>query len=269
MQRLIYPLKTISFSQLEYSQFTHKNIPAVDMTGEDTGKDVCYAPCDLEIINIPAGNEAHTVYFKSLDKVLCADGVSRVVTIALTHCDDISKYKIGQRFKSGAICYKEGVAGKATGPHVHIEVADGIHELKEYVWIGGKKYWRFSEASALKPTDVFFALEGWNKTRNLMGVPLIWTDAREFSQEDMKLRVYSDKGTQAIRTAISKKSSTLLAIMPRGQEAEVLEIIKGRQFDGFQWFRVKYSGWDNYKKRDVVVEGYMQNDPDWDLLKQG
>ena len=268
MQRLIYPMKTISFSQLEFSNYSHKNIPAVDMTGSGTGKDTCYAPCDLEIINIPKSNESHTIYYKSQEKVLCADGVSRVITIAMTHCDDISKYKVGQKFKAGDAFYKEGVAGKATGPHVHIEVADGVHTTKQYVWIGGKKYWRFPESCALKPTDVFFALEGWNETRKLMGVSLLWTGSRQFTEGEMRMRVYSDKGNQGIRNSISTKSSTLLAIMPKGNEAEVLEIIKGRQFDGFQWIRIRYSGWDNYKKRDVVVEGYMQLDPDWDLLLQ-
>ena len=269
MQRLIYPFETISFSQLEYGNYSHKNIPAVDMTGKDTGKDVIYAPCDLEIINIPKNNESHTIYYKSLEKVLCADGFVRQVTIACTHCDDISMYKVGQQFKTGEPFYKEGVAGNATGNHVHIEVAEGIVPSKKYVWIGGKKYWRFPEEVALKPTDVFFALNLWSMTRKLMGVELVWCDAREFTPDELTVRVYSDMGTQGIRKKISVNKEDLVAVMPKGSFAYVSEIIKGRQFDGYQWLKIHYEGYDNYKKRDVVVDGYMQFDGNWDLLEEG
>ena len=259
MQRLIYPMKTISFSQLEYSQYSHKNIPAVDMTGEDSGIDVCYAPCDMKVIGIRA-YPSNTVYFGSLEKVECADGIVRQVTIAMTHMNDISKFKVGQIFKAGAICYKEGTAGQATGNHLHLEIANGLHASKEYVTIDGKRYWRFSEKDALKPTSVFFALEGWNKTRNLMGVNLIWCDNRNFTPKeyDMKLKMYTAKGTQAVRETISFKNKTpngkLLAIIPKGnKEAIITGFIEGIQKDGYQWVSVDYNG----------ILGYCQWDSQW------
>lgn len=256
MQRLIYPLKTISFSQLEYSNFSHKNIPAIDMTGGGTGKDYAYAPCDMKIVAIPKNNNAHTIYFNSLEKVLCSDGIEREVTIAFTHMDDIAKYKVGQVFKSGEICYQEGVAGNATGNHIHIEVANGHHTSKQYVTIDGERYWRFSEKDALKPTEVFFGLESWNETRNLMNVDINWIDKREGDKYDMKLKMFTAKGQQAIRQSITfdkknKPNGKLLTIIPKGnRECIVTGFVAGIQKDGYQWISVEYRGIKGYAQWD-------------------
>lgn len=260
MQYLIYPMQIISFSQLEYSNYSHKNIPAIDMTGAGSGKEWCYAPCDLKIIGIGT-TDTHTIYYGSLNKVRCADGKDRLVTIALTHMDDISAYYVGQVFKSGEAIYKEGVAGKVTGAHVHIEVAQGHHSSKEYVYIGGKKYWRFSKEDALMPTEVFYALEGWNMTRNLMGVELVWVTGREYQPKEyeMKLKMYTAKGTQAVRGSISfsklnKPNGKLLAVIPKGnRDAVIMSFIDGLQKDGYQWVKVDYNG----------IIGYCQWDSQW------
>lgn len=257
MQNLIYPMKMISFSQLEYGEYSHKNIPAVDMTGTGTGADLCYAPCDLEIINIGKGAE-NTVYFGSLEEVMCADGVKRFVTITMSHKDtlDPKEYYIGRKFKSGDECYKEGKSGLATGNHVHVEVANGIHKSKQYVTIDGAKYWRFSLEDALEPTKVFFALEGWNETRKLMGVEPKWVDERiEFP---MRLKLKTVKGKQAIRASLSFKrkrtNAKLLAIIPKGNsDAIITEFVKGLQPDGYQWVKVIYHD----------IEGYCQWDSAW------
>lgn len=261
MQRLIWPMRTISFSQLENSAYSHKNIPAVDMTGEDTGIDYCYAPCDLEIINIPKSNEAHTIYYASTDCVMCADGQVRYVTIALSHANNIKSYKVGQKFKSGDIIYTEGTAGQATGNHVHMEVANGRHPLKQYVVIDGNKYWRFSLDDALMPTQVFFALDGWNKTRKLMGVELVWCKSRIYypAIHDMRLKLYTTKGKQGVRETISfgknnKTNAKLLAVIPKGNgEAIITGFVSGIQKDGYQWISVNYNG----------IEGYCQWDSQW------
>lgn len=254
MQYLIYPMKTISFSQLEYGEFSHKNIPAVDMTGAGTGISNCFAPCDLKVIGL-GNNSSNTVYFGSVEPVICADNVVRHVTIAMSHMDDISGYKIGDTFKSGEVCYQEGKAGLATGNHVHVEVANGLHTSKEYVLIDGKRYFRFSEKDALMPTEVFYALEGWNETRKLMGVDPKWIDGREEIDYDMKLRLYNPKGTQGIRASLSfkrkKTNAKLLAVIPKGnKDARITGFVPGLQPDGYQWVKVEYHGIKGFAQWD-------------------
>ena len=174
MENLIWGLRTIAFSQLENEKgHSHFHIDAVDMQGEDTGCDVYRASCRMKIIG--KSSSAHTIYFVSCDlkgkptKVHCADGVDRVVTIALTHMDNWKGYNVGNIYESGKICYKEGSYSSnrtgTCGNHVHIEVAEGEVKTKSYVYIDGKRYWRFKPSVALKPTDVFFALDGYNLVR--------------------------------------------------------------------------------------------------------
>lgn len=181
MQKLIYPMKIISFTQLENSQGSHKGLLAIDMNGKDEGIEDAFAPCDLKVLAV--SYSANTVYFGSTEKVLCADGKERFVTLAFTHDDDIADnvkaMKEGKIYKSGEVCYQEGKKN-AGGNHVHIEVAEG------YVTTKAKKssgYYGFADNVALKPTAVFFALKGWNSLREgyTEKVTYKWTYGREVS----------------------------------------------------------------------------------------
>ena len=198
MQYLIYGLKTIGFSQLEFAETgdyeylkdskSHRGMKAVDMQGEDVGSDVYRAPCNLKVLGF---GTTHTVYFGSCDengnqaKVRCADGMDRVLTIALTHMDDLSKDTYvgtitkGKIYKSGEICYREGSYGLSkTANHVHIEVADGWTTTKIKNIYG---YYQFPNTVALEPRKVFFGLRGYNVIRDdrIFGTEVKWVYSRE------------------------------------------------------------------------------------------
>lgn len=272
MQNLIWPARTIAFSQLENEKgHSHYRINAVDMIGEDTGEDVMYAPCDVIILHVDrAASSSHTVYFGSCDtkgrptKVMCADGQERVVTIAMTHMDSVDHLKEGQRFKSGDICYKEGryMGGKnKVGAHCHIEVGEGWAIQKQTFTEGGKSYLRFTQD--LAPTSVFFVLGTWNRIRwdrlasanRDRTATLYYTTTRGTEETrgdfDMRLRMYTAKGVQAIRQTIEFKKSgskyipsgKILARVPKGnKEAIITGMIEGIQKDGYQWVSVDWNG---------------------------
>lgn len=179
MQKLIYPLKVVGFTQVENEAGTsHDGILAIDMNGKDAGVDNAYAPCDLKVLAV--SSSANTVYFGSVDKVLCADGKERYVTLAFTHDDNIRDNKVGKTYKSGEICYQEGKKN-AGGNHVHIEVAEGHVTTKVKKKSG---YYGFKDDVALAPTNVFFALKGWNEAREgyQKGKTLKWTYGREVEE---------------------------------------------------------------------------------------
>lgn len=283
MQNLIYPPRTIVFSQLENERgHSHYRINAVDMIGEDTGEDVMYAPCDCIVLYVDRSTGgSHTAYFGSCDelgrpaKVMCADGKARVVTIAMTHMDNVDLIKEGQRFRSGDICYKEGryMGGKnKCGAHCHIEVAEGWANQKDYFTEGGKTYYRFN--MALMPSVVFFGLNGWSRVRydRLVSangdrfVTIGWTSSRGTPDKegdfDMRLRMYTAKGVQAIRQTIEFKKSgskylpngKILAKVPQGnKEAIITGMVAGIQKDGYQWVSVDWNG----------VIGFAQWDSAW------
>lgn len=275
MQNLIYPMKVISFTQLEYQQPTdtiknpsHRYIPAIDMNGINGGIESCYAPCDLRVFKIDT--YANTVYYSTLEKVMCADGIARWLTIALTHDNDITDTKVGQIFLTGQKCYDEGIKN-ATGNHVHIEVANGINQQKAYHNINGNRVWRFHPDAELKPTEVFFALSGWNvlRTGYTRGVTFKWVDGRylEEEEEDMKLKINCVKGAQYVRQTIEfknkKPNGKILACIPKGnKDAVVLNFEDGLRADGYQWIKAYYKGYDTISKKNVEVEGYCQ----WDSM---
>lgn len=180
MQKLIYPMKVISFTQVENEAGTsHDGILAVDMNGSNEYIENAYAPCDLKVLAVSYA--ANTVYFGSVEKVMCADGKERFVTLAFTHDDNISDnakaMKSGKIYKSGEVCYQEGKKN-AGGNHVHIEIAEGHVTTKVKKKSG---YYGFKDDVALAPTDVFFALKGWNEVREgyQKGKILKWTYGRE------------------------------------------------------------------------------------------
>lgn len=255
MQRLIYPMQTISFTQLENSNGSHHDILAIDMNGEDGGIENGRAPCDVQVLAIDSG--ANTVFFGSLNKVLCADGIERKVTIAMTHDNYVGDIKVGRIFRSGEVCYQEGTKS-ASGNHIHIEVCSGWRTKKtRYVTtrINGRKYIykAFPKDVALYPTKVFFALEGWNKIRKGYdrGVKFTWCDSRVFQQGgvDMEMYIHTFK-KQAVR---SKPMGALLCQIPAGNSEAVVTDVLPRQNDGFQWVKVKY----------LRYEGFAQYDQNW------
>lgn len=269
MQNLIYPMKVISFTQLEYDanpDHSHHLIAAIDMNGKDGGVDECYAPCNLRVFK--KDDYANTVYFSTLEKVMGADGKASHFTIAMTHDSYIDDIAIGQTFYTGQKFYDEGKKN-ATGNHVHIEVARGQNQQKAYYTIKGKRQWTFNPSVAVKPTTVFFALKGWNVLRSgyQMGVDVKWCIDRYVEDDiDMRLKINCVKGAQYIRQGLSfgsnnKSNSKILACIPKGNNhATITGFVDGIQKDGYQWVKVYYNGYDTISKKNVEVEGYCQ----WD-----
>ena len=144
MINLCYGMKVINISQLPYSSFSHPN-GAMDLCGSDNGVDFWFAQGDWKCIGGEFGNG--TYFFTAVDAsgtavpVHCADGVDRVVTVALTHSQ--KRYIntiVGKTYKNGQPMYEEGMKGFATGNHIHYEVAEGIQTTKHYD--SSLKVWR-------------------------------------------------------------------------------------------------------------------------------
>ena len=123
MNNLCYGMKVINITQLPGGSFSHPN-GAMDMAGSDAGIDFWFAQGRWKCIAGPWGNG--TYFFTAVDakgnveKVHCADGKDRVVTIALTHsAKKYVKTKLGAIYQNGIPLYEEGTVGKATGNHIH------------------------------------------------------------------------------------------------------------------------------------------------------
>ena len=155
-------MKVINLTQLPGGNLSHPN-NALDMAGSDSGIDFWYAQGRWKCIAGPWGNG--TFFFVPVDakgditKVHCADGVDRIVTLALTHSNQLYvKSTVGKIYENGEPMYEEGVKGWATGNHIHAEVANGIKATK---YKGSDGCWRMQEE--LKILDVIFVNDSFSK----------------------------------------------------------------------------------------------------------
>ena len=134
MERPLFPMLNVSISQRAYSTGSHKTLQAIDINGEGTGIEHGRAPCMVKVLKVLDKAKTgfnNTVLYGTCDEkgkpaeVLCADGLSRILTFALTHDNNISDIKVGKIYKQWEIFYQEGTTGQATGNHIHLEIGIG------------------------------------------------------------------------------------------------------------------------------------------------
>ncbi len=141
IERPIIPLQSFRIKQGQLRGKTHQKRHAWDLTGGGANGYEILAPTTCKIISMPSTSAdiaSNTVYFGSCDYegnsacVLCGDGEVRVLTYAMTHCDNAAmmaeleeKFNNGYVFSPGEKCYLEGDKGVSYGIHLHLEVAEG------------------------------------------------------------------------------------------------------------------------------------------------
>lgn len=176
MNNLCFGHKTICITQLPRSTYSHPNL-AIDLAGEDTGQDVWRADgcftyekgADTYWKCVGKFGTAGTRFFVPCEKdgtpkkVHCADGKDRIVTVALTHSE--KNWRVGSIVAPGNFIYDEGKAGKATGNHIHLEVAEGIQTTKKrhaiYSQQAGFDIWTMQ--NELDPLEVFYVNDKYSK----------------------------------------------------------------------------------------------------------
>lgn len=140
--RLVFGMHHMAISQVgsRYDGKTHYSHPdyEIDFTGSDTGvdyyKDLMPNTCWKCAGAWGTASTGNTRFFWSCDssgnakKVLCADGVLRLITLALTHSN--RNFEVGRIYKYKEVMYQEGTAGKATGNHIHMELCAGHVKTK-------------------------------------------------------------------------------------------------------------------------------------------
>lgn len=153
--------------------YSHPNY-ALDLAGEDAGIDfwrnreseTCFY-CSGAFGSRSTGN---TRFFVSCDingkqkKVLCADGKERVITLAMTHSN--TDYRLYHIYKFDEVMYREGTAGRATGNHIHLEVAEGSQRTKYY----DNKLGVYRMRGEMSPVDAFYILDGYTQIVDTKGL---------------------------------------------------------------------------------------------------
>lgn len=184
MFNLCYGMRHIYISQLPYSDFSHPN-GALDLAGEDAGISLWFSQGRWKCIAGPWGNG--TYFFTAVnpngdpERVMCADGQQRVVTIALTHSNQIyTRNTVGEIYYDGDRMYEEGMNGQATGNHIHCEVAAGVQTTKYY----DKEMGVYRMPMELNPVELFFVNDSFSDVIYDHGTSLPHCTSLEYTKEE-------------------------------------------------------------------------------------
>ena len=117
---------------------------------------------------------SNTRFFWSSDekgnpkKVLLANGHEEYVTLAFTH--DNNPVAVGTLVPPGAVIAKEGVAGIATGNHMHLEIATGRKSYKVGTGkrINGMEI--YAMPNQIDPRDALWIWDGFTKRSETLGM---------------------------------------------------------------------------------------------------
>ena len=175
---LCFGMHHLTVTQLPGGSFSHPNL-AMDLAGSDAGVDFWFAKCcSWKCIAGEWGNG--TYFFIPCDSkgnhinIMCADGKQRKITIALTHSQkQWIKTTTGKIYAKDQPMYEEGKKGKATGNHIHLEVAEGYKTTKRY----DSRLGVYTMGNELDPTKMFFVLDGFTKVVTTKGATLKHTSS--------------------------------------------------------------------------------------------
>jgi hypothetical protein len=172
-----YPLREMKITQnykgttshLPHTMGSPKDYP-IDEGGKNTGKDPIYARCDLIVKRLYTAG-TNTIWVRTVDKVILANGKTDYVVMMLIHSDneDFAKLKVGQIIKKGSILCYEGSDG-ATANHIHIAV--GLGDLKGNGWVQNSKgKWVLSTTGGtIKPEKCFYIDREFTNVRSMGGI---------------------------------------------------------------------------------------------------
>lgn len=279
--RMVFGMHHLNISQIGsgYDGKNHLSHTSyeLDLAGEDSGIDYYFnklpntcVKCTGRFGTRSTGN---TFFFVTCDatgtakKVMCADGNYRVITLALTHSGWTPT--LGKIYPYNSYFYMEGVSGKASGNHIHLECCEGLVVRKV---VNAKGYWNLP--NMLDARKVFWILDGWTTVVNTHGLQFKHCDKAEVVSnvvmEKGKLYFVADRLPARIRKSLSfsggKPIGAILATMPVGSFAEITHMTNRHEADshGFEWFQVKY-----ITVTGDIVEGYVQGDLGAYLIKKG
>ena len=279
MINLCYGMKVVAISQMPGGSYSHPN-GAMDLMGVDSGKDFWWAQGCWKCIAGPWG--AGTFFFVSCNEsgiptaVHCADGVDRIVTLALTH--SLRQYvwtTKGKIYKNGQPMYEEGTnsngsVAKITGNHIHLEVAAGIQTTKTY----DKTMKVYRMANELDPLKVMYVNKAFSRVKMTTalfnsGKALFYCDKLEYvppkKQEGEEMLYFvADTMPCYVRQSLSfnalkKNNSKILTLIPKGGKARITHFTERHEKDGFEWVQVDYNGTAGYCQLDT--QAYKIN---WD-----
>lgn len=259
MDRLVFGMHHLNISQCGTlidgkPHYSHPNY-ALDLCGQDSGIDFYFNKesetffyCTGAFGTRATGN---TRFFATCDnkgkpkEVLCSDGKKRVITLAMTHSN--KDFLIGKIYAPQSVLYEEGTAGRATGAHIHLEVAEGWQKTK--YWDTRLKVYRMK--GEFNPVDAFFILDGYTTVVNTQG--LSFKHCSQTKVEETDMTVYFKPVKDNVRLRSKPVNGSVLTYIYTGNKAEVLGFTERIESDGYEWAKVRYGKFEGYVQLDLKM----------------
>ena len=258
MDRLTFGMRVLNITQSGTMldgkpNLSHPNM-ALDLAGSNSGidpylnleADTCFY-CSGAFGTVSTGN---TRFFVTCDemgrqkKVLCADGVERVVTIALTH--SWKSFALYHIYKPSEVMYQEGTAGYATGNHIHLEVASGAQKTKYKDTRLG--VWRMP--GEMDPRKAFFIDDSVTTVKSTHGLTFKHCNGSRVEENEM---IYFRPVKDNVRLRSAPVNGTVLTYIWTGNRAQVLDFTGRIEADGYEWARVRYGKFTGYVQLDLKM----------------
>ena len=216
-----FGMRYLNISQGRFNSFSHKNLNAYDLCGEDSGIDRFVTFNELEVIGIlpyKTTGFANTVLFYDKDND---------VTLAMSHCNNINFLEKGLVLYPNDTIYYEGTTGKATGNHVHLEIGKGRQTTKTKInssewglkdWINIEDYFYIDEEYTTilnspyeftKGVDNMNFIEGYQKL-SWIGVPMHTYLMKSDQSIGMMSALQTGKENYEARATIDKIDNELI-----------------------------------------------------------
>lgn len=216
-----FGMRFLNITQGRFNSFSHKNLNAYDLAGEDSGIDRFVTFNELEVIGIlpyKTTGFANTVLFYDKDND---------VTLAMSHCNNIAFLQVGQIMHCGDYIYYEGTTGKATGNHIHLEIGKGRQTTKTKInssewglkdWINIEDYFYIDEEYTTilnspyeftKGVDNMNFIEGYQKL-SWIGVPMYTYLMKTDQSIGMMSALQTGKENYEARATIDKIDNELI-----------------------------------------------------------
>lgn len=204
---ILFPMTVCNITQGDF-EGTHAGTYAVDLAGKDTGRDLFYAPFSVVCKAIDSVN-GNAVWWESQNKVRFADGTIDYATIMIVHDNSLGGIYVGAKYKQGIQIAQEGTAGKATGNHLHFEIAKGkydhMYDQNSYGTYHLPNNMPMENACFMDNTEIIRGKADW---KYLKDVKVESKPSKPSKKPDQVLSVGSVVTSVAMKVAIPKGKST-------------------------------------------------------------
>lgn len=124
----LFPMPYLYMTQDEGGDYSHSGTYAIDFVGYNGSVVIAnaplYAPCSMRCRLAPPGGSNGEIW-DSIDKVHLPNGQLDYLTLEFDHSNNPPYHYVGAEVSQGQMFYTTGMAGFATGDHVHICVGQG------------------------------------------------------------------------------------------------------------------------------------------------